>query len=168
MENIAGGGGIFAIPVWEEKKKYRWLIGTREKMSPGKVGIRMGAFTVNSNLYHHQTRLPVPFFKQNGLLNTDLFLSVNVTATDNALGYNCYNGAYKLDLIDSSPLGTIRLHTFKNLLPYNISCPSVHWFGDINGDEIPDFIFFQNSNSMFWYRLYVSKLSDNKITYEES
>ncbi len=160
-------GGIAVNPKIEGERKYRWLIGSREKLNNGKIGINNGAFTYNGNLELDKLRLPIPFYKQNGLLNTDLYLGVKVSSTDKETSYNCYDGEYELGLYDNGNFGT-RVYTFNNLLVPRLSCPSLLWFGDLNRDEIPDFIFHITSSQSYLFKFYVSKIINGKVEYDIS
>lgn len=142
--------------------KSGYLIGTKKPIKLGRVGIPIGAF-VNHKILNRQC-LPIPYYNQEGVMKTNLCLAASA---NNKEINTCYQENYQLSLIDSNRSG-VKIAALEGLVIKKGSCniPYLTWFGDINGDFIPDFLFNQTSTQEIVYMLCVSKKINNKITYE--
>lgn len=142
--------------------KSGYLIGTNKPIKLGRIGISIGAF-VNQKILNRQC-LPIPYYNQEGIMKTNLCLSAS--ANNEELN-SCYQEGYQLSLIDSNR-SDVKVAFLEGLVKKRGSCniPYLTWFGDINGDFIPDFLFNQSTTQEIIHTLCVSKQLNNKVTYE--
>jgi len=144
-----------------KKEQSKRLIGTREDIRLGKVGIPTKGFT-NETLTHNH-RIPIPFYEKDLQLNTNLYLQGYCPYFSDHSGCDY---TYAINLNDLEKYG-LTVHTFDDFECRRTKHQALDWFGDINGDSIPDFIFNHLTTYASFDHLYISEKIKDKVSYKK-
>jgi Bacterial SH3 domain len=149
----------------DRKELARILVGTNEPIKLGKVGISITPFY--DRITFNERSIPIPAYtNDNSIINDYLLYAKNWVNKKE----NCFVENYSLTFCSkyiNSPINY--LHTFQEMGNFDeCNIPYLFWFGDMNGDEVPDFIFLYISTKFNKYKIYFSKKSDEKITFEKA
>ena len=147
----------------DKEAKSRILIGTNKPMRIGKVGPVVPSF-YQIGMYKG-INLPIPYYTDDCNVDNRLFIN------GGGLGIasdNCFIEDYRITLQQSNnPFKIQVVAEFEGLVEKLRECniPEFYWFGDINNDSYPDFIF--RSPSMYYsiFKVYLSKVQDGKVEY---
>lgn len=141
------------------------IVGTIERIRTGKVGIPLGLFldkvTMNDQI------LSTPIYQEDNSINTEYLLFADNWADEAS---TCFVENYSLKFCKQPLNQQIKyLHTFDGLVEKLGDCniPLLYWYGDMNGDGIPDFIFYNQAMYYAKYKLYLSKKEGENVTFEK-
>ena len=73
---------------------------------------------------------------------------------------------YAINLNDLEKYG-LTVHTFDDFECRRTKHQALDWFGDINGDSIPDFIFNHLTTYASFDHLYISEKIEDKVSYKK-
>lgn len=147
-----------------KEERSRILIGTNENLEIGKVGLPMDFFT-GATVFSDSYFL-TPVFNDDGSVNANYAIH----ASDGFVLSTCYVENYTLSFCEKPSNEKPKCHqTFKDIVRRVGECniPKIEWFGDLNGDNLPDFIFSRYVNLYLCYVVYFSKKNGVKVEFEK-
>lgn len=143
----------------------RIIIGTNERIETGRVGIPLGRDL--EKVIMNGPILSIPIYQEDSSINTEYLLFAR-NWSDQAS--TCFIENYSL-IFCKQPLNQQinYLQTFDGLVEKLGECniPILFWFGDVNGDEIPDFIFRNQAMYYSKFKFYLSKKEGENIKFEK-
>lgn len=148
-----------------KEERARIIIGTNENIETGRVGIPLGSFS--DRVIMNDQILPIPIYQKDCSINTEYLLFASNWKDQIS---TCYVEKYSLRFCKQPLYQQINyLHTFEGLVERLGECniPKLFWFGDVNGDEIPDFIFYNQAMYYAKYKFYLSKKQGEKVKFEK-